>query len=204
MSRMRDLIFPAWAALTAPQKAAWATFAAANPYTNFLGEITSTSGYNMFTSVNTWLITTDEDDHLTAPPTNLLPPPRVDLHATSLRTKALLEDGSTRRHGKIFLVLDDPVPPNTLYWIRNVTRYTVPKYTSFVQPHKLTYVRPGESGTIDLTTFRGLPTPAFHSFRRQTIVGVRARRQPNRPAGQIVAVNMLNGRYTIGNLFHDH
>ena len=204
MSWIQPLIAPAWNALTVAQKTAWGDFAAANPYINSRDALVSTSGYSMFTSVNTWLITTDEDDHLDNPPSDLITPPRLDLRASTVRTKALLADGSTNRKGKLILVLDDPVPANTLLWIRNITRYTRLDRRTYKQPHKLTYLRPGESGTVDLTVFRGLPLPGGRTSLRQRIIGVRARKIPQKSAAQIIRVDMTNGRFTIGTLFHDH
>lgn len=204
MGIITTLIAPAWNALTGAQRTAWGTFAAANPYINALGALTSTSGYNMFTSVNTWLITTDEDDRLNDPPADLVTPPRIDYHATSTRIKSLLQDGTTVRKGRLFLVVPDAVPTNTLVWIRNTQRFLMVGFRQFKQPHKLTYLRPGESGTVDLTAFRGIPAPSFFSGQKQKIIGVKGRFRPNQSAGQVIAVNMLNGRFTIGTLFHDH
>ncbi len=204
MGIITTLIAPAWNALTAGQRTAWNTFAAANPFINALGGITSTDGYNMFNSVNTWLITTDEDDSLSDPPADLVVPPRIDYHATSTRIKSLLQDGTTVRKGRLFLEVPDPVPGNTLVWIRNTQRFLMPGFRQYKQPHKLTYLRPGESGTVDLTAFRGIPIPSVKSGQKQKIVGVKGRMRPNQSAGQVIAVNMLNGRFTIGTLLHDH
>jgi len=200
MGWINTIIAPAWNALTGAQQTAWGTFAAANPYINSRGEIISTSGYNLYTSVNTWLITTDEDDRLSDPPANLDIPPQTNLDVTFVRVKSLQADGTTRRHRRLLLELPSPVPTNTLLWFRCRGRSLFKAGRSYTVPHKLTYARPGESGIIDLGAFRGIPTPSARSLRRNRIIGINASMTLNSLIAQVITVNMLNGRIQLGTL----
>lgn len=200
MGWIASIIAPAWGALTGVQQTAWGTFAAANPYINSRGEIVSTSGFNMYTSVNTWLITTDEDDSLADPPSNLDIPPQTNLNATFVRVKSLQADGTTRRNRRLLLELPSAVPTNTLLWFRCRGRSLFRRGRSYTVPHKVTYARPGESGIIDLGAFRGIPSVSGRSFGRNRIIGINASMTLNSLIAQVITVNMLNGRIQLGTL----
>jgi hypothetical protein len=197
-SYIKQLTAPFWNSLTDGQRSSWHFFANDNPITNDLGEFVIVNGWQMFNHVNSWLAVTDDALMLSDPPAELKPPEPLNFHSTVWPIKSQLADSSTRRSGRVFLLVDPPIPSNRLIAIIQASTF-ISRFSLKPWPRsKSTFIPPGFSGLFDLSTTSGFQSSNFQGLQKKRIVGPWSSHHPGSLVAKAITVNTDNGMRSEG------
>jgi hypothetical protein len=197
-SYIRAFTAPLWNSLSDSQRSNWHFFALDNPITNDLGEFVIVNGWQMFNHTNAWLAVTDDALMLSDPPTDLKPPEPLNFNSTVWPIKSKLADTSTWRSGRVFLLVDPPIPSNRLIVLIQATTF-VSRFSRKPWPRsKSTFIPPGFSGLFNLTATTGFQSSNFQGLRKKRIVGPWASHHPGSLVAKAVTVSTDNGMRSEG------
>jgi hypothetical protein len=199
---IKDLLSPAWRALTSGQRVSWFTFAAANPIVSSEGSLNIVTGWTMFIHVNSWLSIADVSYILSDPPPDLSTPLSFNLQGTLWPIKSLTAGGSTARNGLALLDISPATPLDRLCFVlQPAAKMSALFPNSHLRAHS-SIIFPGDSSLHDFSTRLGysISTPA--NLTRLKINGPWARSHPGQPIANLVIVSTTNGRHVTGTVLN--
>jgi len=197
-SYIKALTAPLWNSLTNSQRSNWHFFALSNPITNASGEFVIVNGWQMFNHVNAWLAVTDNSLMLSDPPADLKPPEPLNFNSTVWPIKSKLADSSTRRSGRVFLLVEPAIPSNRLIAIIQASTFVSEFSRNPWARSKSTFIPPGFSGLFDLTTTSGFQSSNFQGLQKKRIVGPWASHHPGSLVAKAITVSTDNGMRSEG------
>ncbi len=199
-----NVTIPAWHALSNAQRSAWHFEAVANPVRYWTGALKTLNGWQYFNWINSQLATCSYSPLVSDPPANYdLPDPHpVKLNLWTVKMKDSF--GDTNRTGRVFAIIDVPVPGNrVLSFYNSYEEHRLSPNIAVFPKSKLNTrnqgmfrartINPGSSGTFDLTVTAVQPGGVNAVGR--VIYGGRARQYPDQPVCGLRTISTENGMY---------
>lgn len=194
-----DIVQPAWQGLTPEQRTCWHFWAAANPLYDELGRLRTLYGNQAHYHTNANIAVLQTEPLLQDPPTTTTPPATVAIITIAWPLQSLITGTTTARYGLIYLELDEQVPADTAVIVKQA--YTKKTGTTGrpARTRHVTIILPLATADVPLDVPDGYYATTAGVNRYATIKGRTAQRRPDRAAGKIRIVNLLNGQ-TVGEL----